>query len=73
MKSPYFDSIREEIVRQGKIGIDPRHVEAFMRLEHSTLDGLHKSQFKSEVSISIQCIEQGGVTNAENCAKSFGL
>ena len=72
MKTPYFGTIRNEIAKQGKIGIDPRHVEAFMRLEHSTLDGLSKSQFSNEVSIGIQCSEYDKV-NAEKCAQSFGL
>jgi len=29
----YQQAIREEIARQGHIGIDPRHVEAYMRME----------------------------------------
>jgi len=73
MKSPYYESIRNEIARQGKIGIDPRHVEAYMRLEHSTLDGLSKSQFNSEVRIGIMCTQEAGKQSAELCAQSFGL
>ena len=73
MKTPYYESIRNEIAKQGKIGIDPRHVEAYMRLEHSTLDGLTKSQFNSEVSIGIQCVEYAGADSAESCAQSFGI
>jgi len=73
MKSPYFESIRLEITRQGKIGTDPRHVEAYMRLEHSTLDGLNEKQFKEEVKIGIACVEMDGLIHAESCAKSFGL
>lgn len=38
--SYYKESIRTEIARQGHIGVDPRHVEGYMRLGHSTLDGL---------------------------------
>lgn len=73
MNSPYTRTIREELARQGKIGTDPRHVEAYMRLEHSTLDGLSRSQFKQEVAIGIACIEEGGILAAESCAQSFGL
>lgn len=69
----YLQSIREEIARQGKIGIDPRHVEAFIRIEHSTLDGLSKSQFKEEVAIGIACVEECGMIEAEKCANSFNL
>ena len=52
---------------------DPRHIEAYMRLEHSTLDGLADWQFADEVAIGVACIEQGGVEAAEQCARSFGL
>ena len=73
MNSPYTQTIREELARQGKIGTDPRHIEAYMRLEHPTLDGLSRSQFNQEVSVGIDCIEQGGISAAESCAQSFGL
>lgn len=73
MKSPYFETIRSEIARQGHVGVDPRHVEAYMRLEHSTLDGLSRSQFASEVGVGIACTLTDGTVNAEACAKSYGL
>jgi len=73
VESYYSKVIGEEIARQGKIGIDPRHVEAYMRLEHSTLDGLSKGQFKQEVTIGILCVEEAGTAQAESCAKSFAL
>ena len=69
----YYQAIREEIARQGHIGIDHRHVEGYMRLEHSTLDGLSRSQFSKEVNIGIQCVMADGEVNAEANAKSFGL
>jgi len=69
----YQQAIREEIARQGHIGIDPRHVEAYIRLEHPTLDGLSHRHFNAEVSIGIQCVLADGIVNAEACAKSFGL
>lgn len=71
--SPYYDRIRTEIAQQGAIGIDPRHVEAYMRLEHSTLDGLSGSQFSSEVGVGIACVRHEGLDIAERCAQSFGL
>jgi len=72
--SIYQESIREELARNGYIGkYDPRHIEAYMRLEHSTLDGLDLNQFRSEIEISRQCIEEGGADIAEDCAKSFGI
>ena len=54
-------------------GYDPRHVEAFIRLEHSTLGGLTAGRFKKEVKIAVACIRAGGADAAERCAKSFGL
>ena len=69
----YYQTIREEIARQGHIGIDPRHVEGYMRLEHSTLDGLSWSQFSKEVGIGIECVLADGIQNAEANARSFGL
>jgi hypothetical protein len=52
---------------------DPRHVEAYMRSEHSTLDHLPPEQFEREVRIAVGCIEQGGTDIAETLARSYGL
>jgi len=73
MRSPYYETIRLELARTGHVGTDPRHVEAYMRLEHPTLDGLPKQQFADEVAIGVRCIAEDGAENAERCARSFGL
>jgi hypothetical protein len=52
---------------------DPRHIEAFMRSEHPTLDGLSPSRFRSEVRMAAACIDEGGAVFAEKIARSFGL
>lgn len=52
---------------------EPRHVEAFMRLEHGTLDHLPREQFVREVEIGCACIDEAGHEHAEACARSFGL
>jgi hypothetical protein len=44
-----------------------------MRVEHSTLDGLTPSRFRSEVKIASMCVDEGGKENAELIAKSFGF
>ena len=54
-------------------GFDPRHIEAFMRLEHSTLDGLSPEAFAHEVHVASVCVEFGGLTAAERLAESYGL
>ena len=70
----YQQTIREEMARMGFVGAaDPRHIEAYMRLEHGTLDGLSRWQFRDEVVVGLECIRQGGVEAAERCALSFGL
>lgn len=69
----YQNFIRQESAKIGFIGYDPRHIEAYIRLEHSTLDGLSKPKFIKEIRIAIQCIDIDGKDTAEKCAKSFGL
>ena len=51
---------------------DPRHIEAMMRLQYSTLDRLSAAQFKREVLFCCICVEEDPDL-AERCAKSFGL
>ena len=69
----YQEEISKILGKTNHAEIDPRHVEGYMRLEHSTLDGLSSAQFKKEVFISIACIKEGGIDMAESNAKSFGL
>ena len=69
----YAQAIREECSRQGYIGMDPRHIEAYMRIEHSTLDNLSRAQFRAEVGLCIQCVLAGGEVAAEEAAQSFAL
>jgi hypothetical protein len=52
---------------------DPRLIEAYMRLEHSTLDGLSPYEFENEARIAALCIEHGGRAQAERLAVSMGL
>lgn len=69
----YQNHIREEVARNGRIGIDPRHVEGYMRLQYGTLDHLSRTEFNKEVKIGIECIDADGIVNAESLAKSYGL
>ena len=69
----YADMIREDNAKAGFIAhYDPRHVEAFMRLEHGTLDGLSPAKFAAEVAVARECIDLDPVM-AEEMARSFGL
>jgi hypothetical protein len=54
-------------------GYEPHHVEAYMRLGHSTLDHLSEQEFRAEIGIAKACIDEAGVAAAERLAASFGL
>lgn len=63
----------QAIIKQIAPNYDPRHIEAFMRSEHGTLDKLSRSRFKAEVYIASACVDEGGKDLAERIAKSYGL
>lgn len=52
---------------------DPRHIEAFVRLQYSTLNQLDRRTLVREAKIAALCVEQGGADAAEKVAQSFGL
>ena len=52
---------------------DPRHVEAWMRLEHSTLDALGPARFATEALTALACVAEAGVADSEALAQTFGL
>jgi hypothetical protein len=54
-------------------GYDPRHIEAYMRVQHSTLGSLTPQEFAAEVNLCKACVDEAGVNAAEACALSFGL
>ena len=53
--------------------IDPRHVEAWMRVEHPTLDGLTAQQFTDAMYAALGAAMDAGPTDSEALAASFGL
>jgi hypothetical protein len=69
----YQDIIREELARAGRIGVDPVHVEAFMRLDSPTLDGLSATEFGDLARESAATVHDIGPAEAANVARSFGL
>jgi hypothetical protein len=70
----YQQKIRESLTRTGHVGAaDPRHVEAWMRLEHGCLDGLSRQQFTEEVAIALQCVAAATTADSEALATSMGL
>jgi len=62
--------VEKKLVPQG---IDPRHLEGYIRLQFSTLGHLDWPTIRREVKLGIACIKEGGIDAAERNAKSFGL
>jgi len=70
----FYEIIRNILAKQGYIGkYDPRHILAFMYVEHSTLDSMSIEQLKCEIKIAIDCINYSDIETAESLAKSYGL
>jgi hypothetical protein len=53
--------------------VDPRHIEAWMRLEHSTLDGLSAAEFEREIEEAAALVRAAGPIESEALAASLGL
>lgn len=71
-KSPYHDEIVKDLGMYAA-QYDPRHIEAYMRLERGTLDGLSRQSWEIELEQARLCIDAGGANQAEELAKSYGL
>lgn len=69
--TPYQEIIRETAAQLGHLGIDPRHVMAWLLLEHGTLDHLGHDDFARGVTT----FAASGMTPAEadELAQSFGI
>lgn len=64
--------IRSILDQVGVTDVDPRHIEAAMRLQYSTLDHLSRTDFHREVAIGIQmCAVDADAM--ERLAQSYGL
>jgi len=68
----YAQMIRETLAKQGRIGMDPRHVEAYMRSEYSTLDHLGGAIWNRAVKEAAECVDADPIL-AEQAARSHGL
>jgi|PersoiStandDraft_1058852.scaffolds.fasta_scaffold07149_4 hypothetical protein len=69
----YQTMVRETLRKIGRRGIDPRHVEAFMRNEYGTLDHLGGLIWYRAVAEAADCVEAGGAVFAEQLADAIGL
>ena len=68
----YTQMIREVLAKMGRIGTNPHHVEAWMRLERGTLDALSPAQFRHEVSMAVACCDASTPAENEALAESYG-
>lgn len=73
MSAYYNRLIGEALAATGNLGIDPRWVEGWMRLEHGTLDGLSPRQFRDEVKTGAECVRASSTEVNEDLARSYGL
>jgi hypothetical protein len=70
----YQQMIRESMARTGAIAkADPRHVEAWMRESHYTLDALSPQEFTAAVVDALGCIAESGREMSEQLAAAVGL
>ena len=52
---------------------DPRHIEAFMRVQYGTLDHLPADIFKADALFCTVCLDEIGKEEGEKVARSDGL
>jgi hypothetical protein len=69
--SLYSRVIKEEAAKMGVV-VDPRHVEAWMRLEWGVLDSRPRSDFRRYVRLSVEA-EKTHPGEGESLARSYGL
>ncbi len=73
MRNYYQNLIAEIRARQGRLDVEPRHIEGFIRIAYPTLNSLSQGEFEHEVSVAIICADRAGREGAEELARSFGL
>lgn len=66
------ESFYASLIRETVPDCDPRHVEAYMRLDFGTLDGLTRDQFRYEAMAASHAVRADPV-QAELLARSYGL
>lgn len=66
-------TVYQRLIVAGTQDADPRRIEAQMRLEHATLDGLSAQQFADAVHAALMAALEAGPIESEALAASFGL
>ena len=70
--SPYAVAINPCLKKFGREDIDPRHIEAYMRLQYGTLSHLSRETFEGETKLLIEVVDLD-LEGAEETAQSYGL
>lgn len=71
--SPYQTRMKEIAAGLNHSNTDPRHIEAWIRLDRDCLDSLSAGQFTRQVKIALLCIVATGKDQSETLAASYGL
>jgi len=66
-------SFYQQYIAERTRDIDPRHVEAWMRVEHPTLDALTQKQFDEAMYAALAAAMDAGPEQREALAATFGL
>ena len=74
MSSFYQDEITTILAAAGDLPrVEARIIEAWMRVEHGTLDALTARQFREEVVVAAFCARDASDDQNEALARSYGL
>lgn len=73
MTNLYQKAIQKRIARLGLVGMDTRHVEAWMRSSRPTFDALSPAEFEAEVHMAVLSTLGADAHTNEALAKSYGL
>lgn len=71
-RSPYHDTLAMILREIGRSDIDPRHVEAYLSLEHRTLDEFSRTTLK-RLTVDIVKDIDADPKQAERLAESYGI
>lgn len=77
-RAPYERTINECLDRMhpapaNRDEIDPRHIEAVLRGQFHTLDGLHLDEFQKSVEMAVRILQELQPETAERLAVSHGI
>lgn len=69
----YQTMIRESLARMGRIGVNPAHVEGWMRSEYGTLDHLGGARWTRAVREALECVDVSAADINARLAESYGI